>query len=49
MAIPDWEWHVIPPVRDVPPEQQGLPENRSAYEATLKEVFQRFAFTPERV
>ncbi len=50
MVIPDWDGqHVIPPVRDVPPEQQGLPENRSPYEANLVEVVQRFANTPERV
>lgn len=50
MVIPDWDGqHVIPPVRDVPPEQQGLRENRSPYEATLLQVVQRFAFTPERV
>lgn len=50
MVIPDWnDQHVIPTVRDVPPEQQGLPENRSPYDATLLEVVQRFASTPERV
>ncbi len=49
MVIPDWELHVIPPVGPVPPEQQDLPENRSPYEATLLQLVERFATTPERV
>ena len=50
MVIPDWNrQHVIPPVRAVPPEQQGLRENRSPYDANLCEVVHRFAFTPERI
>ena len=50
MVIPDWnDQHVIPTVRDVPPEQQGLTENRSPYVATLCEVVKRFANTPERI
>ena len=50
MVIPDWDdQNIIPPVRDVPPGQQGLPENRSPYDATLLEVVQRFANTPDRV
>ena len=49
MAIPDWELHVIPPVRPVPPEEQDLPENRSPYEATLLQLVERFVTTPERV
>lgn len=50
MVIPDWNsQHVVPPVRNVQPEQQGLPENRSPYEATLTHMVERFAFTPHRV
>ena len=49
MDIPDWELHVIPPVRPVPPEEQDRPENRSPYEATLLQLVERFATTPERV
>ena len=49
MVIPDWELHVIPPVRPGPPEQQDLVENRSPYEATLLQLVERFATTPERM
>ena len=50
VVIPDWDSRaVIPTVRDVPTEQQGLPENRSPYEAALLHLVERFATTPERV
>lgn len=50
MVIPAWNNDkVIPIVRKVPPEQQHPTENRSPYDATMAEVVQRFATTPERV
>lgn len=50
MVIPDWNFeHVIPLVREVPPEQQHISGNRSPYEATMTQVVERFATTPERV
>ena len=50
MTIPDWnDQAVIPPVRDVPPEQQHRIEYRSPYLTTIKQVIERFATTPNRV
>lgn len=50
MVIPDWnDQHVIPTVRDVPEDEQGLPINRSPFGATLQELVQYFAITPERI
>jgi hypothetical protein len=49
MVIPDWTSKaVIPMVRPVRPEEQALPENRSPFEATMTQVVERFALTPER-
>ena len=49
MVIPDWNSKaVIPIVRPVRPEERALPENRSPFEATMTQVVERFALTPQR-
>ena len=46
----DWnDQDVIPPVLDVPPEYQHLPEYGSPYLTTLSQVIERFSTTPNRV
>ena len=49
MVIPNWDSKaVIPIVRPVRPQEQALPENRSPFEATMTQVVERFALTPQR-
>ena len=50
MVIPDWNFQaVMPTVRDVPSDEQALPENRSPFQAATFHLVERFATTPERV
>ena len=39
----------MPTIRDVPSDQQALPENRSPFQAATFHLVERFATTPERV